>query len=168
MNPFKIKAIDDFTIEDCETYLNSYPFGDHSIEVKNRLKGLKKGTIKISAQKTEPQEAVKNGVAQIVGAVQQELIEQGQKENSYTCAQSYKSNKKNMPAATKKESEEKSTLDTILWWIGAIVIVLIVGTIIIYLLSIVLPEGTLRWVQTHRWIIYGICSLSCIWKQFVD
>ena len=43
MNPFKIKTLDDFTIADCEAYLNRYPYGEHSIEVKNRMKGLAKG-----------------------------------------------------------------------------------------------------------------------------
>lgn len=31
MNPFKIKTLDDFTIADCEAYLNRYPYGEHSI-----------------------------------------------------------------------------------------------------------------------------------------
>lgn len=47
MNPFKIKTLDDFTIADCEAYLNRYPYGEHSIEVKNRMKGLAKGVIKV-------------------------------------------------------------------------------------------------------------------------
>lgn len=47
MNPFKIKTLDDFTIADCEAYLSRYPYGEHSIEVKNRMKGLAKGVIKV-------------------------------------------------------------------------------------------------------------------------
>ena len=47
MNPFKIKTLDDFTIADCEAYLNRYPYGEHSIEVKNRMKGLAKSVIKV-------------------------------------------------------------------------------------------------------------------------
>lgn len=34
MNPFKHKQLEEFTIEDCESYINRYPYGEHTVEVK--------------------------------------------------------------------------------------------------------------------------------------
>ena len=59
MNPFKIKTLDDFTIADCEAYLNRYPYGEHSIEVKNRMKGLAKGVIKVDKNEPKSNKPVK-------------------------------------------------------------------------------------------------------------
>lgn len=42
MNPFKHKQLEEFTIEDCESYINRYPYGEHTVEVKRLLKELKK------------------------------------------------------------------------------------------------------------------------------
>lgn len=42
MNPFKHKQLEEFTIEDCESYINRYPYGEHIVEVKRFLKELKK------------------------------------------------------------------------------------------------------------------------------
>ena len=42
-NPFKIKKLEEFTIKDCESYLASYPYGEHHVEVKKRLSECHKG-----------------------------------------------------------------------------------------------------------------------------
>ena len=47
MNPFKIKVLKDFTIVDCEVYLNRYPYGEHSVEVKKTKKELMRGLAEI-------------------------------------------------------------------------------------------------------------------------
>lgn len=41
MNPFKHKLLEEFTIEDCELYINKYPYGEHINDVKRRKKKLK-------------------------------------------------------------------------------------------------------------------------------
>ena len=41
MNPYKIKTIEEFTIDDCETYIRRYPYGEHITEVRKRLKQLR-------------------------------------------------------------------------------------------------------------------------------
>lgn len=48
MNPFKQKQLDEFTIEDCENYIEHYPYGEHINEVKNRLRTLKKNRAAVS------------------------------------------------------------------------------------------------------------------------
>ena len=63
MNPFKIKTLDDFTIADCEAYLNRYPYGEHSIEVKTRMKGLAKGVIKVDKNESKSNKPVKEALA---------------------------------------------------------------------------------------------------------
>ncbi len=63
MNPFKIKTLDDFTIADCEAYLNRYPYGEHSIEVKSRMKGLAKGVIKVDNNESKSNKPVKEALA---------------------------------------------------------------------------------------------------------
>ena len=45
MNPFKHKQLEEFTIEDCESYINRYPYGEHTVEVKRFLKELKKRNV---------------------------------------------------------------------------------------------------------------------------
>ena len=45
MNPFKHKQLEEFTIEDCESYINRYPYGEHTVEVKHFLKELKKRNV---------------------------------------------------------------------------------------------------------------------------
>lgn len=41
MNPFKHKKLEEFTIADCELYINKYPYGEHSAKVKRLLRELK-------------------------------------------------------------------------------------------------------------------------------
>ncbi len=45
MNPFKYKQLEEFTIEDCVSYINRYPYGEHTVEVKHFLKELKKRNV---------------------------------------------------------------------------------------------------------------------------
>lgn len=45
MNPFKHKQLEEFTIEDCESYINRYPYGEQTVEVKRLLKELKKRNV---------------------------------------------------------------------------------------------------------------------------
>ncbi len=53
MNPFKHKQLEEFTIEDCELYISRYPYGEHTIEVKQLLKELKKQKAKqVEIEKT--------------------------------------------------------------------------------------------------------------------
>ena len=58
MNPFKHKQLEEFTIEDCESYINRYPYGEHTIEVKQLLKELKKQKAEqpiVANEKSNPQ-----------------------------------------------------------------------------------------------------------------
>ena len=41
-NPFDEKKLEDFTIEDCETYLSDFAFCEHDLEVRQRLQELKR------------------------------------------------------------------------------------------------------------------------------
>ena len=45
MNPFKHKQLEEFTIEDCESYINRYPYGEYTVEVKRFLKELKQRNV---------------------------------------------------------------------------------------------------------------------------
>lgn len=67
MNPFKIKAFEEFTIADCEMYLNCYPYGEHSVEVKEKLRHLKK-----TAHGTMPQQSVSvNNISESIRLAEQ-------------------------------------------------------------------------------------------------
>lgn len=46
-NPFKTKKLVEFTIADCESYLSLYPYGEHYLEVQERLEGLKSSKIAV-------------------------------------------------------------------------------------------------------------------------
>lgn len=41
MNPFKHKQLEEFSIEDCELYINKYPYGEHINDVKRRKNKIK-------------------------------------------------------------------------------------------------------------------------------
>ena len=45
MNPFKHKQLEEFTIEDCESYINRYPYDKHTVEVNRFLKEHKKRNV---------------------------------------------------------------------------------------------------------------------------
>ena len=47
MNPFKEKSLEDFTIADCESYINRYPYGEHILEVKAHHRKLNSALAKI-------------------------------------------------------------------------------------------------------------------------
>lgn len=158
MNPFKIKALEDFTIEDCEAYLNRYPYGEHCVEVKNRIKGLKKEVIRVE-ENTKTYNSARNNSAENKADNGQHSKKRSTKGITNVSQKSDHINKKTHSPQKSVHSEEKNIIDTILWWVGAIVIVIIVGTIIIYLLDLLLPEGTFQYIQKHRWAVYGICLL---------
>lgn len=46
-NPFKEKSLEDFTIADCESYINRYPYGEHILEVKAHHRKLNSALAKI-------------------------------------------------------------------------------------------------------------------------
>lgn len=166
MNPFKIKTLDDFTIADCEAYLNRYPYGEHSIEVKNRMRGLAKGIIKVGQKEQKSNKPVKEALTDNVPT--DKVKTSPKKKNnhrkvnvSHNCERtdkiSYQSSKK---SACK---EEKSIVDTILWWVGAIVIVLLVGTVVIYIIDAIVPEDIAKFIQKYKYGIYALCLAISKW-----
>ena len=46
MNPFKEKSLEDFTIADCVSYINSYPYGERILEMKAHHRKLKSAPAK--------------------------------------------------------------------------------------------------------------------------
>lgn len=153
-NPFKIKKLEEFTIKDCESYLTSYPYGEHHVEVKKRLSSLKSGRIKspeaVVEKKTKPvSESPKP-------KPHKETIERPASTYShsvnYRPSQSFSQNPQNVQSNV--QSDSGNIGDTILSWIGAIVVVLIIGTIIIFVLDAILPEGTAEFISKYKYLIY--------------
>lgn len=154
MNPFKRKTLEEFTISDCEAYLESYPYGDYAYEVKKRLKGLKKGVIKVINIEKAAHQSIGTTRNQNSGKIEQKCKKIDnritQKKNTQKNNIHSSSNISSKPNA----SEKMSVGDVILWWIGVIVIVLIVGSIIVYILYLILPEGASQFISKYRWGIY--------------
>lgn len=141
MNPFKHKQLEEFTIEDCELYIEKYPYGEHSLEVKRLLRELKK-------QKAE-QPKVANG----------EDKHQAKKtrETKNITTKSFNDS----PNYTKKTDQSKDVVKTIFTWIGIIVVLLVIGTIIISILNEILPYN---WWNKYRRIIY-LVVLALPWLK---
>lgn len=137
MNPFKQKQLEEFTIADCELYISKYPYGEHLLEVKHLLRELKK------------QKEVQSVTINIEN---QKKADKPQEIKSITKkAYSHKSNNKT-----------KDIAKTVFAWIGIIVVVLVVGTIIICILSEILPQG---W-QRYKPLVYFIClGISKLFKD---
>lgn len=145
MNPFKHKQLEEFTIKDCELYISRYPYGEHTIEVKQLLKELKK------------QKAEQPIVANEKGNPQPEKPRE-------TKSKTEKSSNRDLKQ-TKETNSSKDVAKTIFAWIGIIVVVLVVGTIIITVLNEILPYN---WWNKYRYIIYpaGLALGRWLQKEF--
>ena len=166
MNPFKIKTLDDFTIADCEAYLNRYPYGEHSIEVKNRMKGLAKGVIKVDKKEPKSNKPVKEALTDNVPT--DKVKTSPKKKNNHrkvnVSHNSERTDKISYHSSQKSTfKEEKSIVDTILWWVGAIVIVLFVGTVVIYIIDAIVPEDIAKFIQKYKYGIYALCLAISKW-----
>ena len=166
MNPFKIKTLDDFTIADCEAYLNRYPYGEHSIEVKNRMKGLAKGVIKVEKNEPKSNKPVKEALTDNVPT--DKVKTSPKKKNNHrkvnVSHSSERSGKSScQPSQKSLCKEEKSIVDIILWWVGAIVIVLLVGTVVIYIIDAIVPEDIAKFIQKYKYGIYALCLAISKW-----
>lgn len=148
-NPFKIKKLEEFTIKDCESYLASYPYGEHHVEVKKRLSSLKSGKIKA------PEAVVEKKAKPVSEPPKPRPHKEQIARPTSTCSQpsqTYSSSQQNVK--TNEQSDSSNIGDTILSWIGLIVVVLIVGTIIILVLDAILPDGTAEFISKYKYLIY--------------
>lgn len=166
MNPFKIKTLDDFTIADCEAYLNRYPYGEHSIEVKNRMKGLTKGVIKVDKNQPKGKKPTKETLTDNIPA--DKVKNSPKKKNNHRKVNVSHSSERTdkiscQPSQKSICKEEKSIVDTILWWVGAIVIVLLVGTVVIYIIDAIVPEDIAKFIQKYKYGIYALCLAISKW-----
>lgn len=145
MNPFKHKQLEEFSIEDCELYISRYPYGEHTIEVKRLLKELK----------------IQKAKQPIV--VNEKGNQQPEKPRE-TKGKTEKSSNRNL-RQTKETNSSKDVAKTIFAWIGIIVVVLVVGTIIITILNEILPYN---WWNKYRYIIYpaGLALGRWLQKEF--
>lgn len=145
MNPFKHKQLEEFTIADCELYISRYPYGEHVFEVKRLLRELKK--------KMTEQPSVTNGDGNL-------QTEKPRETKSKTIKSS-----NNSPKQTNEKSSSKDIVKTIFAWIGIVVVVLVVGTIIITILNEILPYN---WWNKYRYIIYpaGLALGRWLQKEF--
>ena len=142
MNPFKHKQIEEFTVADCELYISKYPYGEHLIEVKRHLKELAK------AQQDKPKEGKKSEIKKISNPQSDGKWDYGNAVSSAT-----------------QTNPSNDVVKTIFAWIGIIVVVLIVGTIIITILNEILPYN---WWNKYRYIIYpaGLALGRWLQKKF--
>lgn len=139
MNPFKIKQLGEFTIEDCELYINNYPCGDYLVDVKNRLRCLRR----------QPQ---------LRSEMHIESYSDSQERNQVISIEDAKRNKKfaksrSSPVGAQQEMSGGDTIKDIFAGIGGIVVVLVVVTIIIVLVSAVWQSD---WWHKHRYWLYPI------------
>lgn len=125
MNPFKLKQLEEFTIADCETYISKYPSGEHILEVKRLLRELKK-----QKEADKPKETK--------GTINNNIKTYDNKPDSHT----------------KDTTPTKNITNGILAWILIIVIVIVAGTIIISILSKIIPY---EWWDKYRYLIYPAC-----------
>lgn len=148
-NPFKIKKLEDFTIEDCEIYLEHYPYGEHHVAVKKRQNSLKSGKIESPVEKKDRPKC-QSPEPKLSASTSSFSTNTTTPPPTTTSS----SNQQQVKSEIKSDSNSSDTVDTILSWIGLIVVVLIVGTIIIFVLDAILPEGTAKFINKYRPLIY--------------
>lgn len=140
MNPFKHKQLEEFTISDCELYINKYPYGEHLLDVKRHLKTLTK------VQQNKPSD---NNILK-ENKEESELQSENKISTEHVVHSSTKSNTSN------------DVVRTIFSWICIIVVVLIVGSIIITILNEILPYN---WWKKFRYIIFPAGLALGRWLQ---
>lgn len=143
MNPFKYKQIEEFTIADCELYISKYPYGEHLIEVKRHLKELAK------TQQDKPKEGTNKSETKKIRKPQSES----------------KRDSGNLVSSAAQTNTSNDIVKTIFAWIGIVVVVLVIGTVIITILNEILPYN---WWNKYRYIIYpaGLALGRWIQKEF--
>ena len=143
MNPFKHKQIEEFTIADCELYISKYPYGEHLVEVKRHLRELTKAQHD-NSKKVSKKTAI-------------DKVSNSQSDN--------KRDSVNVVPSAVQTNTSNDVVKTIFAWIGIIVVVLIVGTIIITILNEILPYN---WWNKYRYIIYpaGLALGRWLQKEF--
>ena len=157
-NPFKIKKLEEFTIKDCESYLTSYPYGEHHIEVKERLSDLKDGRIKC------PEPVVEKKAKPVSDPPKSKPHKEAVTSTTSTYSLPSQSSSQNQQNVQNNAQSDSSDIgDTILSWIGLIVVVLIVGTIIIFVLDAILPEGTAEFISKYKYLIYPVGLALARW-----
>lgn len=140
MNPFKHKQLEEFTIADCELYISKYPYGEHLLDVKRHLKTLAK------AQQNKPIDNKKSKETKKKSKPQSE---------NKICTE-------HVAHSTIQTKTSNDVVKTVFAWIGIIVVVLIVGTIIITILNEILPYN---WWNKYRYIIYPAGLAFGRWLQ---
>lgn len=143
MNPFKHKQLEEFTIADCELYISKYPYGEHIIEVKKHLRNLAK------AQQDKPKEG------EITTETKKVCSPQSESKRGYG----------DVVSSTVQTNTSNNVVKTIFAWIGIIIVVLVVGTIIITVLNEILPYN---WWHKYRGLIYpaGLALGRWLQKEF--
>lgn len=148
MNPFKHKQLEEFTIADCELYISKYPYGEHELEVKRLLRKLKK------QEEVQPQ---------VINGEDNQQTEKPREIKNKPPKSSNSSPK--YTKQTKATNTSKDVAKTVFAWIGIIVVVFVVGTIIISILNEILPYN---WWNKYRYIIYpaGLALGRWLQKEF--
>lgn len=145
MNPFKHKQLEEFTVADCELYIRKYPYGEHLLDVKRHLKTLTKAQQSKPSDNNKPKETKKKSKPQSENKISTE----------------------HAAHSTTQTNTSNDVVKTIFAWIGIIVVVLIVGTIIITILNEILPYN---WWNKYRinYIIYpaGLALARWLQKEF--
>lgn len=132
MNPFKHKQLEEFTIADCELYISKYPYGEHVIDVKRHLRNLRNPMNNKNDKKSEN-----------IKTAEKKKTSKPKSENNISSEQ--------IVSPTNQTNRSEDVTKTVFAWIGIIVVVLVVGTIIITILNEILPYD---WWNKYRYIIY--------------
>ncbi len=188
-NPFKIKNLEEFTIVDCETYLASYPYGEHYSEVNKRLRDLKRGKIKL------PEVVEKQEVKPSFGEMCNQKSEQKPKSRTDKEIQPESGNKRRKSKKRKRkpqdetiatfedsynqpspsysysqthvkpnvQSDSDDVVGNILYWIGIIIAAIVIGYIIICIYNAIIPDETAKFIDKYQYIIYVACLALVKW-----
>ena len=142
MNPFKYKQLEEFTIADCELYISKYPYGEHIIDVQGHLRNI-----------TKPHQ---DELKETNNLTETKKVSQPKSE--------LKRNLENGESTINKIKTSDDVIKTIFAWIGIIVVIFVVGTIIIVILNEVLPYN---WWYKYRYLIYLVLALGrWVQKEF--
>lgn len=143
MNPFKHKQLKEFTIIDCETYIGRYPYGEHITEVKRHHRNLIKSQHNSSNKNNEPIKPKKSEELHTETKIDSHCVE-----------------------STKKEKNTSTNIvQTILSWIGGIVVAVVVGIIIITILDTILPGDWWAWINKYKTAIIVPVVMLGKWLQ---
>lgn len=158
MNPFKIKQLNEFTESDCLAYLDRYPYGEHYVDVTQRLKDIRSGKIKIDkspTKKTTSSSQDKKKVDLHSNVNDSRALDNEEKDDYGNSSDGYDINEVSYSSSNTKNDND-SVWDKIYSIIAFIIAAVIIIVIVLAVFDAFMSDDLSSFLQKHKGPIYAL------------